>query len=235
MYKTVVQKFQIPNALVSGLVLAIVGFSGGINSAKAQQQNLPVCQPPNSGEYLLLVVSPTADNQKQLRHALPSNIKTTTCRYLKDTVTRIGGFTKIDEANSWAKYINNIAGLSAIITTRPRDVAQTQTQISTQTQTQIQTQTQAQRVSYKPERLGGGFAVLVDYYNRPEVANQVRDVVGGDVGFVSYGQRPYLLAIYTTNQKEAYSTLEKLSEQGFFALLVDSRKVMLLRSTVRLQ
>lgn len=226
MYKTVVQKFQIPNALVSGLVLAIVGSSGGINSAFAQrQQDLPVCQPPNTGEYLLLVISPTANNQKQLRHALPSNIKTTTCRYLKDTVTRIGGFTKKDEADSWVKYINNVAGLSAIISTRPSDTARS---------TEV-VQTQPQPVSYKPERLGGGFAVLVDYYNRPEVANQVRQAVGGDVGFVSYGQRPYLLAIYTPNQKEAYSTLEKLSEQGFFALLVDSRKVVLLRSTVRLQ
>jgi hypothetical protein len=226
MYKTVAQKSQIPNALVSGLVLAIVGSSGGINSAFAQrQQDLPICQPPNAGEYLLLIISPTADNQKQLRHALPSNIKTTTCRYLKDTVTRIGGFTKIDDANSWAKYINNIAGLSGIITTRPSDTARSREVVQTQPQT----------VSYKPERLREGFAVLVDYYNRPEVANQVRDVVGGDVGFVSYGQRPYLLAIYTPNQKEAYSTLQKLSEQGFFALLVDSRKVMLLRSTVRLQ
>lgn len=225
MFKTVVQKFQIANALVSGLVLALVGSSGGINSAFAQrQQELPVCQPPNAGEYLLLVISPTANNQKQLRHALPSNIKTTTCRYLKDTVTRIGGFTKIDDANNWAKYINNVAGLSGIITTRPSETARREV-----------VQTQPQPVSYKPERLGGGFAVLVDYYNRPEVANQVRQVVRGDVGFVSYGQRPYLLAIYTPNQKEAYSTLEKLSEQGFFALLVDSRKVVLLRSTVRLQ
>ncbi|MBW4631108.1 MAG: hypothetical protein KME30_04150 [Iphinoe sp. HA4291-MV1] len=231
MYNTVVQKFQIPNTLLSGMVLAMVGWTGSINSVYAQQQDLPVCQPPNSGEYLLLVSSPTPENQKQLRQALPSNTKTTTCRYLKDTVTRIGGFTKIDDANSWARYVNNIVGLSAIITTRPSDrpseVAQTQTTV-TQTQT-------TQTLSYKPERLGEGFAVLVDYYNRPEVANKVREVVGGDVGFVSYGQRPYLLAVYTTNQKEAYSTLEKLNERGFFALLVNSHKVMLLRSTVRLQ
>ncbi|NJR75277.1 MAG: hypothetical protein HC773_19840 [Scytonema sp. CRU_2_7] len=205
----------------------MIGWTGGINSAYAQQQDLPVCQPPNSGEYLLLVSSPTPENQKQLRQALPSSTKTTTCRYLKETVTRIAGFTKIDDANSWARYIKNIVGLSAIITTRPSEVAQTQTRV-----TQIQTD---QTVSYKPERLGEGLAVLVDYYNRPEIANKVGDVVGGDVGFVSYGQRPYLLAVYTTNQKEAYSTLRKLSERGFFALVVDSRKVMLLRSTVRLQ
>ncbi|NMG11056.1 hypothetical protein [Brasilonema sp. UFV-L1] len=227
MYKTVVQKFQIPNTFVSGLVLAIIGLSSGMNSAYAQQQELPVCQPPNAGEYLLLVNSPTTENQKQLRQALPPTTKTTICRYIKDTVTRIGGFNKIDDANSWARYINNIAGLSAIITTRPSEVAQKQNTVTPAPP--IQT------VSYKPERLGEGLAVLVDYYNQPELANKVRDAVKGDVGFVSYGQRPYLLATYTTNQKEAYSTLKKLSEQGFFAVLVDSRKVMLLRSAVRLQ
>ncbi|KAB8330800.1 hypothetical protein SD80_029605 [Scytonema tolypothrichoides VB-61278] len=230
MSKTVVQKFQITNTLVSSLILGIVGLSSGINSANAQQ-DIAVCQPPNSGEYLLLVSSPTAENQKQLRQALPSNTNARTCRYLKNTVTRIGGFNNIDDANSWARYIKNIVGLSAIVTTRPSQVAQ---KPSTVTQTVAQ-KPPSQTVSYKPERLGEGLAVLVDYYNRPEMANKVREVVRGDVGFVSYGERPYLLAVYTRNQKEAYSTLQKLSERGFFAVVVDSRKVMLLRSSVRLQ
>lgn len=217
MYLTSVQRFQnLPNALFSGLVLAIVGFVN-INSVAAQQ-DIPVCQPPGAGEYILLVISPTQNNQNQLRRALPPELKNTTCRYLKDTVTRIGGFNKIDDANRWAKYVSNIVGLSAIITTRPAEAVPNQNQT----------------VSYKPQRLGEGFAVLVDYFNRPEVTSQVQQVVGGDVGFVSYGQRPYLLAVYTTNQKEAYSTLQTLSDRGFFAILVDSRKVTLLRSVVRL-
>lgn len=58
--------------------------------------------------------------------------------------------------------------------------------------------------------------------------------MGGDVGFVSYGQRPYLLATYTTSQKDAYKTLQKLSERGFFAVLVDSSKVILLKPVVKL-
>ncbi|MBW4628591.1 MAG: hypothetical protein KME49_24520 [Brasilonema octagenarum HA4186-MV1] len=243
MYKSVVQKFQISNTLVSSLLLAIVGLSASINSASAQQQNIPVCQPPNSGEYLLLVSSPTTENQKQLRQALPSNTKISTCRYIKNTVTRIGGFNKIDDANSWARYIKNIVGLSAFVSTRPSsEVAQKPSTVAQKPPTVTQkppTATQkppTQTVSsYKPERLGEGLAVLVDYYNRPEMANKVREVVKGDVGFVSYGERPYLLAVYTTNQKEAYSTLQKLSERGFFAVVVDSRKVMLLRSSVRLQ
>ncbi|MBR8836014.1 MAG: hypothetical protein DSM106950_18820 [Stigonema ocellatum SAG 48.90 = DSM 106950] len=199
------------------LVLAFIGLMSGASSVAAQQE-IAVCQPPNSGEYLLLVISPTPDNQTQLRRALPPELKITTCKYLKDIVTRIGGFTRIEDANRWGRYVKNVAGLSAIVTTRPKDL-ETTTQTST----------------YKPQRLGEGFAILVDYYNRPEVVTQVQQVVGGDVGFVSYGQRPYLLAVYTTNQKQAYNTLQTLSERGFFAILVDSRKVILLRSVVHLQ
>jgi hypothetical protein len=224
MYKPVV--LQLPNlrnTLRSSLILAIAPLIAGINPAFAQQQNLPVCQPPNPGEYLLLIISPSTNSQKQLRRALPPELKTTTCRYLNDTVTRIGGFKKIDDANRWARYVNSIVGLSAIITTRPTAVASTPT-ANNQTPT----------ANYKPQRLGSGFAVLVDYFNRPELANQVKQVVGGDVGFVAYGQRPYLLATYTTNQKDAYKILQKLSEKGFFAVIVDSSKVMLLRSVVNL-
>ncbi|MEH2372601.1 hypothetical protein [Nostoc sp.] len=197
---------------------------GGMSSVFAQQA-IPLCQPPNVGEYLLLVVSPTANNQKQLRSALPSELKTITCKYLNETVTRVGGFNKIDDANRWARYVSNIVGLSAIITTRPT---------TPDVQQQAQAQPPQQTVSYNPQALGEGYAVLVDYYNRPELVNSVQQLVGGNVGFVSYGQRPYFLAVYTTNQTEAYNTLQKLNNGGFIASIVDSRKVILLRSTVRL-
>ncbi|QFS44618.1 hypothetical protein GXM_02093 [Nostoc sphaeroides CCNUC1] len=209
---------------------AYAGLIGGMSSVFAQQ-TVPLCQPPTAGEYLLLVVSPTADNQKQLRSALPPELKTINCKYLNETVTRIGGFNKIDDANRWARYVSNIVGLSAIITTRPTtpDV-----QPQPQPQQQAQLQQPQQTVNYNPQALGEGYAVLVDYYNRPELVNSVQQVVGGNVGFVSYGQRPYLLAVYTTNQTEAYNTLQKLNNGGFVASIVDSRKVILLRSTVRL-
>ncbi|WP_038296613.1 MULTISPECIES: hypothetical protein [Nostocales] len=204
--------------LSSAVVLAIASLIAAKITSVTAQKNIPVCQPPTAGEYLLLVVSPTQDNQTQLRRTLPTEIKTTTCRYLNETVTRIGGFNKIDDANRWAKYVNGIVGLSAIITTRPANAQQPRSQVA----------------SYNPQSLGMGYAILVDYFNRPEVATQLQQIVEGDVGFVSYGQRPYLLAVYTTNQKEAYNTLQKLNERGFSTYLVDSRKVLLLRSVVRL-
>ncbi|MEH2082795.1 MAG: hypothetical protein V7K89_23295 [Nostoc sp.] len=208
---------------MSTMSFAYAGLIGGMSFVLAQK-TIPSCQPPNAGEYLLLVVSPTANNQKQLRSALPPELKTITCKYLNETVTRVGGFNKIDDANRWARYVSNIVGLSAIITTRPT---------TADVQPQLQPKPPQQTVSYNPQALGEGYAVLVDYYNRPELVNSVQQVVGGNVGFVSYGQRPYLLAVYTTNQSEAYNTLQKLNNGGFVASLVDSRKVILLRSTVR--
>ncbi|MTJ36721.1 hypothetical protein [Dolichospermum sp. UHCC 0260] len=204
--------------LPSALLLAVTPLISNINPVIAQQ-NLTNCQPPNAGEYLLLVVSPTTENQKQLRSALPTELKTVTCKYNNQTVTRIGGFKNIDDANRWARYIQNIVGLSAIITTLP--IPQTTPKVPNS------------KITYNPKILGEGYAILVDYFNRPEMVSSLQKAVGGDVGFVSYGQRPYLLAVYTTNQKEAYNTLKKLSESGFVAILADGRKVVLLRSIVR--
>ncbi len=215
MNQTILRKFKtVPTAFI----LSTAGLFCGINSVAAQQKPA-TCQAPKTGEYLLLVVSPTKDNQTQLKRVLPAKIRTTTCKYLNETVTRISGFNKIDDANRWAKYIKDAAGLSAIITTRPTEIA---------------TPNQTTAVSYKPRRLGRGYAVLVDYYNRPQLVSDVGKAVKGDVGFVAYGRRPYLLANYTSNQREAYRTLQELSKRGFFAIIVDSQKVMLLRSVVNL-
>jgi hypothetical protein len=216
------QKLQ---TLSGVLFLAFAHLISNIHTVIAQQ-NLANCQQPNVGEYLLLVLSPTPENQKQLRAALPTEQKTVVCKYTNQIVTRVGGFTNIDDANRWARYIQNIVGLSATITTRATELA---TQQAPQTIPNIQTP----KITYNPKILGEGYAILVDYFNRPEMVSSLRNAVGGDVGFVSYGQRPYLLAVYTTNQKEAYNTLQKLSETGFVAILADGRKVVLLRSIVR--
>lgn len=214
------------------LTSALLLFAPVINTVTSSinpviaQKNLPNCQPPNRGEYLLLVISPTQENQQQLRSALPNEIKTFICQYSNQTVTRIGGFNKIDDANRWARYIQNVVGLSAIITTRSRE----QTAVQNPPTTKVIT---SKSSNYNPRILGEGYAILVDYSNRPEFVEPLKKAVGGDVGFVSYGQRPYLLAVYTTNQKEAYNTLQRLSENGFFAILADGRQVVLLRSIVR--
>ncbi len=216
------------NCLPSALLLAIAPIIGNINPVLAQN-TISVCQAPRPGEYLLLVVSPTVNNQQQLRSALPSDLNTVTCKYFNETVTRVGGFNKIDDANRWARYINNVVGLSAIITTRPQSPTVRPAVVPS---APVQTNP---NIRYNPRILGQGFAVLVDYFNRPELAASVQRLVGGNVGLVSYGERPYLLAVYTTNQTQAYRTLQQLTDNGFFAMLADGRKVVLLRSMVNLR
>ena len=196
------QFMQILTILPSALLLAVTPLISNINPVIAQQ-NLTNCQPPNAGEYLLLVVSPTTENQKQLRSALPTELKTVTCKYNNQTVTRIGGFKNIDDANRWARYIQNIVGLSAIITTRATQQAPQQ---APQQVPQTTPKVPNSKITYNPKILGEGYAILVDYFNRPEMVSSLQKSVEGNVGFVSYGQRPYLLAVYTTNQKEAYNT-----------------------------
>ena len=195
------------------LLPLLCSLIGGISPAAAQSA-APVCQPPKAGEYLLLVVSPTPESQDQVRRALLPNTRTTICKYLNDTVTRIGGFTQLENANTQARYFNDVVGLSAFVAQEPTN------------------KPTGNSPAYNPKPLGSGYAVLVDYFNRPEIATQVGQLLGNDVGLVSYGQRPYLLAVYTGNQKDANSTLKRLSDRGFFALLVDSRKVMLLKKAV---
>lgn len=86
--------------------------------------------------------------------------------------------------------------------------------------------------AYNPKPLGEGYAVLVDYFNQPDMAAQVQEAIGKEVGLVSYGQRPYLLALYTSNERNATSTLKTLSDRGFSVILVDSERVTLLRAQV---
>ena len=191
------------------------------------------CQPPSPGEYLLLVVSKTIDSQEQVRRALPPSATVTVCNYLSDVVTRVGGFTTAESANAWATYMKESIGLSAFVA-RPSEVA-TQpspapTQASAPTTTSVVRSPGA--IAYNPQLLGGGYAVLVDYFSRPELATQVRQLVGKDIGLASYRQRPYLLAIHTTDQSLANATLQTLTDRGFWAMVVDSRRVTLLRQAI---
>lgn len=87
-------------------------------------------------------------------------------------------------------------------------------------------------VAYNPQRLEEGYAVLVDYFDRPEIAVQLQQVVGAEIGLAAYGRRPYLLVRYTDDEDRANSTLQALSEGGFLAMVVDSRQVVVLSPVV---
>jgi hypothetical protein len=214
-----------------------------------RQPSYPVCQPPNPGEYLLLIVSQTPENQERVRRTLPPSATATVCNYLDDVVTRVSGFTTVDTANAWARYMTESIGLTAFVA-RPAETPPApvlplpssqlpQPQPSPQPQTPpAQTpapQATAPRfpsLAFNPQPLGAGYAVLVDYFSQPDLAVQVRQLAGREIGLASYGQRPYLLAIYTADPAIANATLQALTDRGFWAMVVDSRRVTLLRQTI---
>ncbi len=201
----------------SSLLLALAGFLGVANRTLAQTPT-SACQPPQQNEYLLLVPTPTPETQQHLQQSLPANTRSTVCRYRDDTVTRIGGFRRIEDANDWVRYVKEIVGLSAYVV-QPTTVA-----VATAPSTNVP--------AFNPQPLGEGYAVLVDFLNQPEIAAQLRQILGNDVGLVSFGKRPYLLAMYTTNEGRANSTLRQLSDRGFWSMVVDSRRVTLLKPVV---
>jgi len=198
----------------------------------------PVCQPPSSGEYLLLILSSTPESQDKVRQTLPPNAVFTICNYLDDVVTRVSGFSSIDNANAWARYMSETIGLPAFVA-RPAEMPPTATPTTPPTPTtptpspgSIPPSTSTSTATFNPKPLGAGYAVLVDYFNTPQTAVQVKQLLKRDVGLVAYGQRPYLLALYTADAAVANSFLKTLTERGFWSMVVDSRRVMLLKSAI---
>ncbi len=202
-------------SLLLGLAVGLPTLTAIAPPGLSQQP--ATCKPPAANEYLLLVVTKTAESQQKLRRTLPGNVDATICSYLQDVVTRIGGFTNLEAASSWARYVNESVGLPAFVARPPVSPPTSPTEPN---------------VGYNPKLLGAGFAVLVDYLNRPELAKQIVQIVGRDVGLASYGQRPYLLVTFTSDPTVATSALRTLSDRGFWTTLVDGRRVVLLRNAV---
>ncbi|MEK0183005.1 hypothetical protein [Microcoleus anatoxicus] len=206
--------------------IAIFALTISSSSVKAQ----PSCQPPQSDEYLLLIVTKTPEQQERARRSFPGNTNNTVCQYITDTVTRVGGFRNSQIARDWVKYIEEVVGLRAYVVRSP---APSITQDLPVYNPQPVTNPDKGSVGFNPQPLGAGYAVLVDYFNQPELASQVRQVLGKQVGLASYGQRPFLFVAYTTDQAAATAAVKALSDRGFWPMLVDSRRVTLISPGVR--
>ena len=257
---TLLNKRWLSSIAGSALSLSALGMSLGISQALLAQplmaqssmaqtlraQTLPTCPPPRENQFLLLVLNQRSDTQTQLKQLLPTSAVLTPCDYLSNSVVRVEGFSSADIANAWAKYINDRIGLqafvarsanSAIVTTPALAQPQVPSLAPTEgTPTEGTSTEGAPRptpaTSYNPQPLGTGYAVLVNYFNRPEAAADVGQITSGAVGLVAYNQHPYLLAIYTNSETTAAEVLRTLSDRGFTAVMVDSRRVMLLKQNV---
>ncbi|MGA7936869.1 MAG: hypothetical protein WCA35_25155 [Kovacikia sp.] len=234
------------------VVAQVPSISPATGEGFPAQASYPSCQPPNPGEYLLLVVSKTPEVQDQVKRTLPPSTPSTVCTYIDSVVTRVSGFSNVDTANAWARYLSDSVGVSAFVA-RSSEVASRQeappfpapaippaqtipaAKPAQPPKTPVPTATSSSRNpnGFNPKPLGAGYAVLVNYFNRPDLATQIRQLLSKEIGLVSYGQRPYLLATYTTDQNQAHVTLQKLTDRGFWAVVVDSRQVLLLRQAVK--
>jgi hypothetical protein len=234
-----------------GWVVLTTGLSvgSGLNHG-AIAQTQAACQPPRPNEYLLLVRNPKTNTQTQLQQLLPANALLTPCTYLNESVVRVEGFASAEVANAWAKYLSDQARLQAIVSSpSSTSVSTAPTPPATSGSTTSgrgagsfprpnatptpPTTSAATGTSYNPQPLGSGYAVLVSYFDRPEIAADVRKLTNRNVGLVSFEQRPYLLAAHGTNSNSASAVLNKLTQEGFVAVLVDSRGVVLLTANVR--
>ncbi|OCR01028.1 hypothetical protein BCD67_16755 [Oscillatoriales cyanobacterium USR001] len=204
-----IPKFWRSRFLINSFAIAIAGLTIFPNHAKSQ----PVCPPPQPGEYLLLIVTETPAQQERARRSLPPDVNSTFCRYLNLIVTRIGGFPNLLAVNDAAKRFQEMVGLPTYVV--PPGVA-APPPIPTPNPPRV-----------SPQTLGPGYAVLVDYLNQPQLANQIQQTLGRRLDLVSHGQRSYLLAAYTSDQSAAISTMRALSDRGFVAILVNSRQVII--------
>ncbi|NEO26692.1 MAG: hypothetical protein F6K03_07290, partial [Kamptonema sp. SIO4C4] len=216
---------------------AVIG-SGGTALA---QSPLPTCQPPESGEYLLLIYTPDLEAQETLQEGLPEEISLAFCRYEEQAVGRVSGLSRLSDAQRLGQYVQNTLGLSGAIaqseqrlleTTEVESTTTEPTPPATPPQPTAQIPPASETLTYNPRPLSTGYAVLVNYFNNPQVANQIQATTNQEVGLVVYFGRPYLLANYTDNVETASGMLQELSDRGFSAMMVNSEQVILLTPQV---
>ena len=220
--------------------------------AQASGAGIGQCQPPAKGEYLVFVLSRTPEAQAKVRGKVPSDTRTIVCSYQGAPVTRLGGFGSENAANAWAQYLNQTTGLEAVVV-RPGQAVQAQPAMTPPPMTPVPTAQPTATVSapspssngtsgktaatpttgtYQPQQLGSGYAVLISYGKRPELANQLRQVLSKEVGLAVYAQRPYLLALQTSDLTAANSVLQLLNDRGFLGIVVEAKRVVLLKESV---
>ncbi|WP_137454977.1 hypothetical protein [Halomicronema hongdechloris] len=204
-------------SLGSAAVFSLLGTT-------ALAAEFPPCPPPASNEYLLLVRGDSEAEREQVQAVLPPSNSAMVCSYLNDTVVRAGGFTSLENANAWAQYMTEVEGLQAFVARPATEPVSTTTPEPEATSPDLP--------SYQPEPLGAGYAILVDYANQPQVATEVRSLLGQPVGLVVYQQRPYLLAQQSNDPEAATALLRRLSDAGLASFIVSGLEVMVLTSEV---
>ncbi len=224
------------------LMMTVLALSG-VPAAIAQPVVIPSagsgitgdCQPPSASEFLLFATARTLEAQSLLRSKAPTDATTIVCRYQGNTVMRVSGFASEPLASAWGQYLMQTTGIPTTIV-RPEPV----TLVSSPAPVILTSGSGNGGVGkrfapgvYKPQTLASGYAVLVNYNNRPDVAVQLGQALSQDMGVAVYGERPYLLVMQTGEMTAANAVVKLLSDRGFLALRVEAKSVVVLRPIVK--
>ncbi|MGC1306150.1 MAG: hypothetical protein WA885_02890 [Phormidesmis sp.] len=232
--------------LTAGVLGSLLGWPLASAQPAKAQSNLPACPPPSAQEYLLLIRGSSESERSQIASILPADNPVLICQYLNEALVRAGNFTSLETANAWASYMTTVEGFESFVSrpatstaaatgqpapssTAPSSTAPSST-VSSST-VSSSTGSGSTGSAYEPRRLAPGYAVLVEYGDRPEVASAVGQVVR-PVGLAVYQQRAYLLADYTGDADSATATLQRLSDAQLAAVLVDAQQVVRLTSEI---
>ncbi len=233
------------------LMMTVLALSG-VPAAMAQPVGIPAagngiignCQPPGASEFLLFATARTPEAQALLRSKAPTDATTTVCRYQGEVVIRVAGFASEPSAAAWGQYLIRATGIpTTIVRPVPQALAPVVTPVTIGATTDVAPKagglgngSVGKRFSpgvYKPQALSSGYAVLVNYNNRPDVAVQLGQVLSQDVGVAVYGERPYLFVVQTGEMTAANAVVKLLSDRGFLALRVEAKSVVVLRPVVK--
>ena len=186
------------------------------------QSGLPACPPPASNEYLLLVRGETEAERAEIADILPIESAVLICQYTDEVLVRAGGFTSLETANAWATYMESEQGFESFVSQPASQPVPNNGDGAVNGNASV---------GYQPNLLGSGYAVLVEYGTRPEVATAVGQLVR-PVGLAVYQQRAYLLAGYTSDGAAASAILQRLSDAQLAAVIVDAQQVVRLSNEV---
>ncbi|MEM9450306.1 MAG: hypothetical protein AAGA75_17465 [Cyanobacteria bacterium P01_E01_bin.6] len=227
-------------------VLSIL--TGMIWISDASAQSVAECQLPETDQYSLLVDGQTPEEQRRLEQVLPSSATITPCMYRNQLVIQVSTFEDEALAQSWAEYLTDVEEFETIVARNqtPSSEAGNSTgtvpptngtspnfpqPTTTPSSNPGSSPTSATPV-YAPATLEPGYAVLVRYDNRPEIAAAVQSALNAPVGLAVYEQQPYLIVAYSTDPAIAGQVLQGLSDRRFGAFIVSSQRVVVLSSSI---
>lgn len=239
------------------LMMTVLALSG-VPEAMAQPVGIPAgngiigdCQPPSATEFLLFATARTPEAQALLRSKAPTDATTTVCRYQGEMVIRVAGFASEPSAAAWGQYLIRTTGIpttivrpvvAAVVNPVAPAISPGGANVTPRPTTGLTGASTANGGSvgkwfspgvYKPQALSSGYAVLVNYNNRPDVAVQLGQVLSQDVGVAVYGERPYLFVMQTGEMTAANAVVKLLNDRGFLALRVEAKSVVVLRPVVK--